>query len=96
MKTFLTLLATIISLSAYTLVGVRAKCPICPGSVAGTALGNQCTFNGITACQYPNDHVGAVRNPIYCYYNENGSLDKDSNYCPKTVNTNNNACPACH
>jgi hypothetical protein len=33
MKTFLTLLAAIISLSAYTLVGVHATCAICPTSM---------------------------------------------------------------
>ncbi|KIK76428.1 hypothetical protein PAXRUDRAFT_429621 [Paxillus rubicundulus Ve08.2h10] len=53
MKTFLTLLAAIISLSAYTLVGVHAKCAICPKTVAGAPLKSQCTQSGgdITRCQ---------------------------------------------
>ncbi|KAF8836380.1 hypothetical protein BDN67DRAFT_1014748 [Paxillus ammoniavirescens] len=69
MKTFLTLLTAITSLSAYTLMGVHAGCPICLTSVGGAAFRNRCTVNGLTACQYQvmekNKPPGAV---IYCYY----------------------------
>ncbi|KIJ15162.1 hypothetical protein PAXINDRAFT_169327 [Paxillus involutus ATCC 200175] len=53
MKTFLTLLAAITSLSAYTLVGVHATCAICPPSTGGMSLatGSGCTDSkGITTC----------------------------------------------
>ncbi|KIJ08544.1 hypothetical protein PAXINDRAFT_18335 [Paxillus involutus ATCC 200175] len=53
MKTFLTLLAAITYLSAYTLVGVYAKCAICPSSTGGGFnLVNKCTnIKGVTACE---------------------------------------------
>ncbi|KIK73545.1 hypothetical protein PAXRUDRAFT_178145 [Paxillus rubicundulus Ve08.2h10] len=46
MKTSLTRLIVTISLSAYTLVGVHAKCPLCPASVGGVALTKRCTNSG--------------------------------------------------
>jgi hypothetical protein len=53
MKTFLTLLAAITYLSAYTLVGVYAKCAICPTSTGGGFnLVNKCTdTKGVTTCE---------------------------------------------
>ncbi|KIJ10725.1 hypothetical protein PAXINDRAFT_172082 [Paxillus involutus ATCC 200175] len=52
MKTFLTLLAAITSLSAYTLVGVHALCPICPNTMNDVGLYNHCTLNGISQNRY--------------------------------------------
>ncbi|KIK73842.1 hypothetical protein PAXRUDRAFT_167493 [Paxillus rubicundulus Ve08.2h10] len=53
MKTFFTLLATIMSLSAYTIVGVHANCAICPKAVGGAGFNSRCTqSNGdITRCR---------------------------------------------
>ncbi|KIK78066.1 hypothetical protein PAXRUDRAFT_775000 [Paxillus rubicundulus Ve08.2h10] len=53
MKTFFTLLATIISLSAYTIVGVHANCTICPKTVCSAGFNSKCTqSNGdITRCR---------------------------------------------
>ncbi|KAF8835531.1 hypothetical protein BDN67DRAFT_975214 [Paxillus ammoniavirescens] len=86
----------ITSLSAYTLMGVHAKCPICPTSVDGMELRNQCTVEGLTACQYQviisNGLPGAA---IYCYYDGHGRLNKDSDVCPQTVQTIKKACPPC-
>jgi hypothetical protein len=43
MKTFLTLLAAITSLSAYTFVGVHAECAICPDVLqSGESLSADC------------------------------------------------------
>ncbi|KAF8838259.1 hypothetical protein BDN67DRAFT_982667 [Paxillus ammoniavirescens] len=55
MKTFLTLLAAIASLSAHALVGVHAVpvalCYICPSSVNGHGLSTKCTDkHGILDC----------------------------------------------
>ncbi|KIK90685.1 hypothetical protein PAXRUDRAFT_831479 [Paxillus rubicundulus Ve08.2h10] len=53
MKTFLTLLAAITSLSAYTLVGVHG-CVTCPDHLKGKAnLVTGCTDgSGVTSCEY--------------------------------------------
>ncbi|KIJ08956.1 hypothetical protein PAXINDRAFT_172696 [Paxillus involutus ATCC 200175] len=52
MKTFLTLLAAIVALSAYALVGVHEKCAVCPSSIDGRSLASGCTNNaGTITCQ---------------------------------------------
>ncbi|KIK93791.1 hypothetical protein PAXRUDRAFT_828617 [Paxillus rubicundulus Ve08.2h10] len=87
MKTFLTLLAGIISLSAYTLLGVHAKCAICPYTVnAQTLVGSCPTDHKYTACRYGNGVV-----PKYnCFYKPNGARDADSDSaCPDNTNTGN-------
>ncbi|KAF8838665.1 hypothetical protein BDN67DRAFT_971217 [Paxillus ammoniavirescens] len=55
MKTFLTLLAVITSLSAYTLVGVHAECPNCPKALGLSVTWlSSCTNadRSITSCSY--------------------------------------------
>ncbi|KIK77584.1 hypothetical protein PAXRUDRAFT_166404 [Paxillus rubicundulus Ve08.2h10] len=54
MQTFLTLLAAMISLSVYALVGVHAqRCPLCPPSLQGVSLNSKCVSKpGITQCIY--------------------------------------------
>ncbi|KIJ11536.1 hypothetical protein PAXINDRAFT_15637 [Paxillus involutus ATCC 200175] len=60
---FLTLLASIASLSAYTLVGVHARvCAVCPSEVNGGRLTKYCVGPiGHSYCKY--DGLGA-----YCIY----------------------------
>ncbi|KIK72727.1 hypothetical protein PAXRUDRAFT_836385 [Paxillus rubicundulus Ve08.2h10] len=95
MKTFLTLLATISSLSTYTLVGVHAstKCAICPSSLNGAGLYYGCSYKGNTACRYL---ISGTSQMIGCYYDDSkGTVTQGSNraLCPKTVNTGTgNAC----
>ncbi|KIK76624.1 hypothetical protein PAXRUDRAFT_832665 [Paxillus rubicundulus Ve08.2h10] len=93
MKTFLTLLAAITSLSAYTLVGVHAtmKCSLCPPSTGGVPVYSACTNNkNVTNCQY---RIRALT--LHCYYNDNGSLAGGSHSsCPGNMGTS-NICPAC-
>ncbi|KAF8840008.1 hypothetical protein BDN67DRAFT_676803 [Paxillus ammoniavirescens] len=94
MKTFLTLLTAITSLSAYTLVGVHAKCPNCPAAVGGVNLHYKCTIADTTTCQYQK--TGRMIKNLSCYYSTNGSLNSGSDAsCPKTVQTG-NTCPQCH
>ncbi|KAF8837185.1 hypothetical protein BDN67DRAFT_973287 [Paxillus ammoniavirescens] len=90
MKTFLTLLAAITSLSAYTLVGVHAGCAICPTSLSGEKLYNVCATSGkITSCEYKNGVV--VK--FHCYYHPDGTRDKASDTgCLDNVDTGND----CH
>ncbi|KIK74032.1 hypothetical protein PAXRUDRAFT_836090 [Paxillus rubicundulus Ve08.2h10] len=91
MRTFLTL-AAITSLSAYTLVGVHAKCAICPSKVDGRSSTSRCTSStGITTCRYEP----AGQSGRYCYYNNQGVLQQDSSSkCPASANTGNN-CSRC-
>ncbi|KAF8839580.1 hypothetical protein BDN67DRAFT_969786 [Paxillus ammoniavirescens] len=64
MKTFLTLLAAITYLSAYTLVGVHATCAVCTPAVDGISLTGTCTNNkGITSEQVPEE--GANESPLH-------------------------------
>ncbi|KIK96524.1 hypothetical protein PAXRUDRAFT_138237 [Paxillus rubicundulus Ve08.2h10] len=66
MKTFLTLLVAITSLSASTLVGVHAECAVCPPTLGDAAPYTACTQDGITACgRYKKTGGSKVR----CYYN---------------------------
>jgi hypothetical protein len=52
MKTLLTLVAAITSLSAYTLVGVHAAhCVNCDSYMAGADLHNKCITGGVTICE---------------------------------------------
>ncbi|KIK75034.1 hypothetical protein PAXRUDRAFT_835174 [Paxillus rubicundulus Ve08.2h10] len=90
MKTLLTILATIASLSVYTLVGVHAKCGACPSSLSNNAvLSTQCTKKGITKCLYEDGE-----STLYCYFNKKGALQKNSNKaCPKNGGTANNCNP---
>ncbi|KIK80634.1 hypothetical protein PAXRUDRAFT_833411 [Paxillus rubicundulus Ve08.2h10] len=85
MKTFLTLLAVITYLNAYTLVGVHAKCAICPSSWGDVWLRSRCTRNGTTNCVY--QQKGAL--DISCHYNDKGSLLNESSHqwCPQLVET---------
>ncbi|KAF8838354.1 hypothetical protein BDN67DRAFT_971632 [Paxillus ammoniavirescens] len=54
MKTFLTLLAVVTSLSAYTLVGVHASCAVCPQPTeANVWLKSTCTRDRSTSEQVP-------------------------------------------
>ncbi|KAF8835693.1 hypothetical protein BDN67DRAFT_974997 [Paxillus ammoniavirescens] len=91
MKTFLTLLAAITSLSAYTLVGVHANCAVCPTSIDGRQLANRCIDEaGTTICQYEKQS----KSSRHCYY-KNGAFQQGSNYlCPDNVEMG-NACPTC-
>ncbi|KAF8839971.1 hypothetical protein BDN67DRAFT_981380 [Paxillus ammoniavirescens] len=69
MQFFLTLLASIASLSAYTLVGVHAltACTTCPSSVAGQALVSRCVDSkSITYCQYNVNRF--LKKPTFCNY----------------------------
>ncbi|KAF8834065.1 hypothetical protein BDN67DRAFT_976263, partial [Paxillus ammoniavirescens] len=76
MKNFLTLLAAITSLSAYTLVGVHAMCAVCPKSMSSSGLKSQCLTNGgeRTRCQYPIKNTKAF---LWCYFDSEGTLDSD-------------------
>ncbi|KIK80162.1 hypothetical protein PAXRUDRAFT_159379 [Paxillus rubicundulus Ve08.2h10] len=71
MKSFLTLFAAIISLGAYTLVGVHAGCAVCPtpSHEAGFKFRDQCITDGITTqcSRYQNN--GPNGSFLYCYYN---------------------------
>ncbi|KIJ07702.1 hypothetical protein PAXINDRAFT_173343 [Paxillus involutus ATCC 200175] len=52
MKAFLTLLAVITSLSAYTLAGVHAKCAYCPDILNGVMLSKRCVNKkDVTTCE---------------------------------------------
>ncbi|KIK78081.1 hypothetical protein PAXRUDRAFT_344693 [Paxillus rubicundulus Ve08.2h10] len=93
MKNFLTLLATITSLSAYILVGVlgaQAKCPICPSSLNGVSLSRSCTNANlsITSCIYPQG-----KSSVTCSYSSNGSVRSGSDpKCPNKVSTATGHC----
>ncbi|KIK77090.1 hypothetical protein PAXRUDRAFT_835120 [Paxillus rubicundulus Ve08.2h10] len=84
MKTFVTLLATLASLSAYTIVGVHAQCITCRSSMDGAALHDTCITGDVTTCEYENQ-AGLS---FYCYYDSQGSLRDHSNpSCVKNVGT---------
>ncbi|KIK74675.1 hypothetical protein PAXRUDRAFT_528806 [Paxillus rubicundulus Ve08.2h10] len=86
MKTFLVLLTTITSLSAYTLVGVQADCPVCPPSMGGVKLHDGCTSNGDTVCWYQlTNQEGSFR---FCEYEWSGILKLGgAQKCPSRVQT---------
>ncbi|KAF8835379.1 hypothetical protein BDN67DRAFT_975356, partial [Paxillus ammoniavirescens] len=66
MQFFLTLLASIASLSAYTLVGVHAltACTTCPSSIGGRALVSRCVNNkSVTYCQTRETYMPIRRGP---------------------------------
>ncbi|KAF8838664.1 hypothetical protein BDN67DRAFT_971213 [Paxillus ammoniavirescens] len=86
MKTFLTLLAVITSLSAYTLVGVHAGCAHCPKTLSsGASLTSSCTNadRSITSCVYASG-----KSTLNCAYTSKGVIKKGSNVaCPASVHT---------
>ncbi|KIK77182.1 hypothetical protein PAXRUDRAFT_392261 [Paxillus rubicundulus Ve08.2h10] len=89
MKTFLTLLSAITSLSVCTLqvVGVYGqKCAACPVSVGGRTLNNECLgSNSITKCEYQKSQGGQTH---YCHYDKSGSgTGKSDASCPNHVQT---------
>ncbi|KIK73144.1 hypothetical protein PAXRUDRAFT_836315 [Paxillus rubicundulus Ve08.2h10] len=90
MKTFLTLLAAMTSLSAYTLVGVHATCATCPPSAGDLALATRCVDNnGITICNYEKAGITSR----HCYYNNKGEFQKGSSpLCKSNVQTT--TCPS--
>ncbi|KAF8835695.1 hypothetical protein BDN67DRAFT_404036 [Paxillus ammoniavirescens] len=65
MKTFLTLLAAIASLSAYTLVGVHANCALCPTTIEGRSFASRCADKaGKITCTYEQQGQSSR----HCYY----------------------------
>ncbi|KIK76366.1 hypothetical protein PAXRUDRAFT_436288 [Paxillus rubicundulus Ve08.2h10] len=99
MKTFLTLLAAIASLSAYTLVGVHAlKCAICPSSLRGILEGTKCashTSEVNTYCVYNRNIDPLIAKS--CRYGPNGSLltQFSDPSCPTKVAMTSTDCPTC-
>ncbi|KIK81478.1 hypothetical protein PAXRUDRAFT_756784 [Paxillus rubicundulus Ve08.2h10] len=94
MKTFLTLLAAITSLSAYTLVGVHA-CPVCP-HVNDQSAKAKCVSSDLkTSCTY--NHGIHASQDLTCIYGLRGSLiaGSSSPSCPKTTLTTSTYCPLC-
>ncbi|KAF8841981.1 hypothetical protein BDN67DRAFT_966304 [Paxillus ammoniavirescens] len=92
MQFFLTLLASIASLSAHTLVGVHASsitdlCAICPPEVAHEQLTGRCVdAKGNTICHYQDEETR-------CYYNSHGQrIGKDYAGCPGPVGLTNWGC----
>ncbi|KIK76122.1 hypothetical protein PAXRUDRAFT_835448 [Paxillus rubicundulus Ve08.2h10] len=84
MKTFLTVLAAITSLSACTLMGVHAKCALCPSIKGGQLWSTQCVANHNSACLYKRTDESLV----YCYYNMDGAMSGGSHgWCPQTTQT---------
>ncbi|KIJ06637.1 hypothetical protein PAXINDRAFT_20170 [Paxillus involutus ATCC 200175] len=76
MKNFLTLLAAIASLSAYTLVGVHAACATCPKTMSG-GWGWLFLFDPGDAYRqgrYQKNRKGAS---LWCYYDSNANLNTD-------------------
>ncbi|KAF8839204.1 hypothetical protein BDN67DRAFT_970427 [Paxillus ammoniavirescens] len=92
MKTFLTLLTAIAPLSAHTLVGVRAKCAICPSSVGGKKfeLVDKCTdrMGVTTSCEYRYEVE-----PRSCKWDAKGVIVSGSDHsCPHNVKLGNDNC----
>ncbi|KAF8837250.1 hypothetical protein BDN67DRAFT_973233 [Paxillus ammoniavirescens] len=93
MKTFLTLLTVITSLSAYTLVGVHARCPNCPATVGGVKLTSKCISGGTTSCKYKTNV--RMSPDLACSYNNLGYLNDGSDTpCAKYVKMG-TTCPGC-
>ncbi|KAF8837730.1 hypothetical protein BDN67DRAFT_170727 [Paxillus ammoniavirescens] len=70
MRTFLTLLVTIISLSAYTLAGVPTQCAMCPHKLLDlgqSILVRECTGEGTTTCMYKQTAKPQTPN-FFCHY----------------------------
>ncbi|KIK92074.1 hypothetical protein PAXRUDRAFT_830300 [Paxillus rubicundulus Ve08.2h10] len=93
MRLFATLLASIVSLSAYTLVNVHAGCAICPPAVANKSLLSHCTNSfGDTFCYYDSDGK-------YCSYEEDGERlyanGYDDSTCPQRATSRAHDCRAC-
>jgi len=79
MQFFLTLLASIASLSAYTLVGVHAVCALCPSNVAGEWNTKTCVGKlGYTYCHYLSEE-------IICVYTKEGDRVGSFDQCPPDV-----------
>ncbi|KIK77866.1 hypothetical protein PAXRUDRAFT_834833 [Paxillus rubicundulus Ve08.2h10] len=91
MRFFLTLIASIASLSAYTLVGALAEltCAICPPKTPdGTSLKGHCVDSwGDTRCYYYSE------SPYYVY-NSKGVCYKVYPNCPPNVQTS-HSCIQC-
>ncbi|KIJ14554.1 hypothetical protein PAXINDRAFT_12656 [Paxillus involutus ATCC 200175] len=92
MQFFLTLLASVASLSAYTPVGVHASsitqvCAACPPEVAKEALTYRCVdTKGNTICRYQDEETR-------CYYDGHGErIGKDFSGCPGPVKMSNWGC----
>ncbi|KIK80880.1 hypothetical protein PAXRUDRAFT_833259 [Paxillus rubicundulus Ve08.2h10] len=90
MQSFLMLIASIASLSAYTLVGVHANsllCAVCPSKVAGEWLTSRCIDDqGNTICHYQD---GETR----CFYDGHGNrTGRDYFRCPGPVGLTNWSC----
>ncbi|KIK91550.1 hypothetical protein PAXRUDRAFT_830750 [Paxillus rubicundulus Ve08.2h10] len=93
MKTFLTLLAFVTSLSAYTFVGVHAaSCAICPLTTANIKLVSKCTSHGITTCMYKKTGL-----TFFCSYDNTNGWGKSPlfNLCETNVSTGTQCAPAC-
>ncbi|KAF8838082.1 hypothetical protein BDN67DRAFT_126719 [Paxillus ammoniavirescens] len=89
MRFFLTLLASIASLSTYTLMGVHAECAVCPPKVEGTSLVTHCLHaSGNTHCFYDNFKK-------FCLYNGDGERYGGQSDCPASVAMTFSGCPTC-
>ncbi|KAF8837995.1 hypothetical protein BDN67DRAFT_972203 [Paxillus ammoniavirescens] len=101
MKSFLTLLVTITSLSAYALAGtdIQIQCGVCPAKLndpGGSLLVSQCAANGVTTCMYKRSakHKNAK---FFCNYNvcTSGARQTPSDaLCPTKVGLG-NMCKVC-
>ncbi|KIK73866.1 hypothetical protein PAXRUDRAFT_836140 [Paxillus rubicundulus Ve08.2h10] len=89
MQFFLTLLASIASLSAYNLVGVHAVCALCPDEVIGEWLTKTCVDKlGFTFCRY-------VSEEIVCLYTSDGMRQGSFEDCPSNVGQQWIGCNPC-
>ncbi|KIK79960.1 hypothetical protein PAXRUDRAFT_833822 [Paxillus rubicundulus Ve08.2h10] len=91
---FLTLLVSIASLYAYTLVCVHAQpgCTNCPAEVDGLKLYQACLRSRSTHCTYGLVHLKW----IYCHYDEQGTLiaTSEGTSCPSPMSLA-SGCKAC-
>ncbi|KAF8838454.1 hypothetical protein BDN67DRAFT_1004285 [Paxillus ammoniavirescens] len=79
MQFFLTLLASIASLSTYTHVGAHAKCGVCPSKVSSESLTSHCVDKySDTVCYYKSFNT-------YCAYDTVGHFFGGHSACPKSV-----------
>ncbi|KAF8833260.1 hypothetical protein BDN67DRAFT_790629 [Paxillus ammoniavirescens] len=92
MQFFSTLLASIASLSAYTLVGVHAGfCAYCPADVAGEWNTGYCRdTSSRTHCNYLSDEVT-------CVYTSSGERYSSGSFfkCPRSVEVYEGSCNPC-
>ncbi|KAF8835380.1 hypothetical protein BDN67DRAFT_975362 [Paxillus ammoniavirescens] len=98
MQFFLALLASIASLSAYTLVGVHAlaDCTTCPSSAGGLALVSRCVDGkSITHCHYDRNRF--MLKSTFCNYDNQGNLHANSKgtSCPSKAAKDTKGCTAC-